>query len=175
MLHNLVIKHMLHGPCGALNRKCPCMINGECRFHYPWQFNPETQGKDSYPLYRRRDDGQHVKIRGAKLDNKWVVPCNPGLLMRYNYHINVEACSSIKACKYLFKYVYKGHDCASFSVVDAGVMMRFVSIGMLDTSHRRKLYKGFSVSIFLGYTHLFCCSNVICQTCSLLLLMRQRI
>ena len=24
MLHNLVIKHMLHGPCGALNRKCPC-------------------------------------------------------------------------------------------------------------------------------------------------------
>jgi hypothetical protein len=42
--------------------------------------------------------------------------------MRYNCHINVEACSSIKACKYLFKYVYKGHDCASFSVVDAGVI-----------------------------------------------------
>jgi len=122
VLHNLVIKHMLHGPCGALNRKCPCMINGECRFHYPWQFNPETQGKDSYPLYRRRDDGQRVKIRGAKLDNRWVVPYNPSLLMRCNYHINVEACSSIKACKYLFKYVYKGHDCASFSVVDARVI-----------------------------------------------------
>jgi hypothetical protein len=123
VLHNLVIKHMLHGPCGALNRKCPCMIDGECRFHYPRQFNPETQqGKDSYPLYRRRDDGQRVKIRGAELDNRWVVPYNPGLPMRYNCHINVEACSSIKACKYLFKYVYKGHDCASFSVVDAGVI-----------------------------------------------------
>ena len=46
----------------------------------------------------------------------WVVPYNPGLLMRYNCHINVEACSSIKAVKYLFKYVYKGHDQASFSV-----------------------------------------------------------
>jgi len=36
--------------------------------------------------------------------------------MRYNCHINVEACSSIKAVKYLFKYIYKGHDQASFSV-----------------------------------------------------------
>jgi hypothetical protein len=57
-----------------------------------------------------------VKVRGAVLDNRWVVPYNLGLLMRYNFHINVEACSSIKAVKYLFKYIYKGHDRASFSV-----------------------------------------------------------
>ena len=44
------------------------------------------------------------------------MPYNSSLLMRYNCHINVEACSSIKAVKYLFKYVYKGHDQASFSV-----------------------------------------------------------
>uniref|UniRef100_A0A8I6XRH8 ATP-dependent DNA helicase n=1 Tax=Hordeum vulgare subsp. vulgare TaxID=112509 RepID=A0A8I6XRH8_HORVV len=37
------------------------------------------------------------------------------LLMRYNCHINVEACSSIKAVKYLFKYIYKGHDRTSFA------------------------------------------------------------
>jgi len=67
-------------------------------------------------LYRRRDDGRRVRIRGAELDNRWVVPYNPGLLMRYNCHINVEACSNIKAVKYLYKYVYKGHDRASFSV-----------------------------------------------------------
>ena len=63
-----------------------------------------------------------MKIRGAELDNRWVVPYNPGLLMRYNCHMNVEACSSIKACKYLFKYVYKGHDRASFSVEPARVI-----------------------------------------------------
>jgi hypothetical protein len=34
----------------------------------------------------------------------------------------VEACSSIKACKYLFKYVHKGHDRASYSVDPAGVI-----------------------------------------------------
>lgn len=117
MLHALVIKQMLHGPCGVLNRDCPCMVDGECRFHYPRQFCAQTQqGTDSYPLYRRRDDGRRVKIRGSELDNRWVVPYNPGLLMRYNCHINVEACSNIKAVKYLYKYVYKGHDRASFSV-----------------------------------------------------------
>ena len=56
-----------------------------------------------------------VRIRGADLDNRWVVPYNPSLLMRYNCHINVEACSSIKAVKYLFKYIYKGHDRTSFA------------------------------------------------------------
>ena len=38
--------------------------------------------------------------------------------MRYNCHINVEVSSSIKSCKYLYKYVYKGMDCASFSVAN---------------------------------------------------------
>jgi hypothetical protein len=30
--------------------------------------------------------------------------------MRYQCHINVEVCSSITTVKYLYKYVYKGHD-----------------------------------------------------------------
>ena len=93
----------LHEPCGVLNRKCACMVDGECRFQYPQQFCEAIhQGKDSYPTYRRRDDGRRVTIRRAELDNRWVVPYNPGLLMRYNCHINVKACSSIKAVKYLF-------------------------------------------------------------------------
>ena len=70
-LHALVIKHMLHGPCCVLNKKCACMIEEQCRFHYPLEFCPTTQqGKDSYPIYRRRDDGRRVKVRGAELDNR---------------------------------------------------------------------------------------------------------
>jgi hypothetical protein len=30
VLHDLVCKHMMHGPCGALNDKCACMQDGEC-------------------------------------------------------------------------------------------------------------------------------------------------
>jgi hypothetical protein len=36
--------------------------------------------------------------------------------MLYNCHINVEICSSIKVVKYMYKYIYKGPDEASYSV-----------------------------------------------------------
>jgi hypothetical protein len=34
-LHRLVCTHMMQGPCGTLNPKCPCMIDGGCRFKFP--------------------------------------------------------------------------------------------------------------------------------------------
>ena len=53
---------------------------------------------------------------GVLLDNKNVVPYNTYLSKRYNIHINVEICSSIQSCKYLYKYVYKGPHMASVGV-----------------------------------------------------------
>jgi hypothetical protein len=41
------------------------------------------------------------------------------LLRLFNCHINVEACGSIKAVKYLFKYIYKGHNLAFVAVREA--------------------------------------------------------
>jgi hypothetical protein len=32
VLHDLVCKHIMYGPCGVLNDKCACMQDGECRF-----------------------------------------------------------------------------------------------------------------------------------------------
>lgn len=118
-LYKMVIKHMMHGPCGALNRNCPCTKNRQtCKNNYPRRFNEHTvQGKDSYPLYRRRNDNRTETVRKCTLDNRWVVPY-PYLLRMFNCHINVEICSSIKAVKYLFKYIYKGHDRASVSVTE---------------------------------------------------------
>ncbi|KAL7099021.1 hypothetical protein ACP275_09G055800 [Erythranthe tilingii] len=65
LLHALVRKHMMHGPCGEKNKRNSCM---------------------------------------------WVVPYNPYLLTRYNCHINVEIYSGVTPVKYLYKYIYKGHD-----------------------------------------------------------------
>ncbi|PWZ58852.1 ATP-dependent DNA helicase PIF4 [Zea mays] len=120
-LRKMVIKHMMHGPCGSLNPNCPCTKGrASCKNQYPRHFHEATmQGKDSYPNYRRRDDGRKEKVRGCELDNRWVVPYNPYLLRLFNCHINVEACGSIKAVKYLFKYIYKGHDRASVVMRDA--------------------------------------------------------
>ena len=64
-----------------------------------------------------------MKIRREWLDNRWVVPYNPILLMRYNCHINVEVCSSINCAKYLYKYVFKGHDRVSISIDQARANM----------------------------------------------------
>ncbi|KAH7546811.1 hypothetical protein FEM48_Zijuj01G0240700 [Ziziphus jujuba var. spinosa] len=65
---------------------------------------------------RRRDDGCKVKVRGSVLDNRWVVPYNPYLLAKFDCHINVEICSTIKAVKYLYKYIYKGHDKVAMNI-----------------------------------------------------------
>ena len=100
----------MHGPCGLLNHDCPCTKGRDsCKNRYPRPFYDVTvQGKDSYPVYRRREDGQKENVRRHELDNRWVVP-----------YINVEACGSIKAIKYLFKYIYKGHNRAPVAMREA--------------------------------------------------------
>nr|XP_027114315.1 uncharacterized protein LOC113732586 [Coffea arabica] len=78
---------------------------------------PDRLHEDSYPYYRRRDDGKKVKVRRFTLDNRWVVPYNPYLLALFDCHMNVEICSTIKLVKYLYKYVFKGHDQVSFRIM----------------------------------------------------------
>ncbi|XP_035207699.1 uncharacterized protein LOC118182463, partial [Stegodyphus dumicola] len=121
-LHNNIVKSsMIHGPCGELNRNSPCMSDGVCSKGFPKPFQAETkENVNGYPLYRRRDDGNFIVIKGHAIDNRWVVPYNPYLSKKYNAHINVEVCSSIKSVKYLFKYVYKGHDAAKVVLEESG-------------------------------------------------------
>ncbi|KAK2989281.1 hypothetical protein RJ640_000031, partial [Escallonia rubra] len=66
---------------------------------------------------KRRNNGRSVYLCKATLHNDCVVPYNPYLFAKFNCHINVEICSSIKAVKYLYKYIYKGHDRVLFQVV----------------------------------------------------------
>lgn len=98
--------NMIYGPCGDW-----CMINGKCSksFH-----EETTMDENGYPQYRRRDTSlSYEKSREFVVDNRFVVPYCPILLTIFNCHINVEIVSSIKSVKYLYKYIYKGHDAAS--------------------------------------------------------------
>jgi hypothetical protein len=60
--------------------------------------------------------GRTIFVHGVELDNHWVVPHNVYLSTKYDAHINVEVCNNIRAVKYLFKYVYKGHDRATVEI-----------------------------------------------------------
>ena len=73
-------------------------------------FNIPPLSDNGYPNYQRVENDRTVVVKNQELDNRWVVPYNPYLLLRYDAHINVEACVSIKSVKYIYKYVYKGHD-----------------------------------------------------------------
>ena len=60
-------------------------------------------------------DGRIDIVHGMHITNQLVVTYWPYMLTRYNSHINVEVCLGVKAIKYLFKYIYKGHDrCAIY-------------------------------------------------------------
>ncbi|MEG0411226.1 MAG: hypothetical protein RR538_09755, partial [Erysipelotrichaceae bacterium] len=61
------------------------------------------------------------------IDNRNVVPYNKYLLLKYNCHINVEICTSLKSVKYIFKYVYKGYDCADIKIYYNNEIEHFVN------------------------------------------------
>ncbi|XP_028777507.1 uncharacterized protein LOC114734111 [Neltuma alba] len=110
-LYDLVKRFMVHGPCGHLNRKSPCMKDNKCSKYFPKKFVATTTiDDDGYPTYRRRDDGRTIEVKGIPLDNRFVVPYNSFLLSIFQAHINVEKCNQSSAIKYLFKYISKGHD-----------------------------------------------------------------
>jgi len=124
-LHEIVKKHMIHGPCGKYNPKSPCMKDGKCSKKFPRPFVKETQtGKDGFPLYKRRspeDGGLSFELTTTKssitVDNRWVVPYNSVLSRTFEAHINTEySGSSIKAIKYICKYINKGSDQATFGL-----------------------------------------------------------
>ncbi|XP_023245859.1 uncharacterized protein LOC111643039 [Copidosoma floridanum] len=82
--------------------------------------------KNGYPQYRRR---------------------NTELLEMFNCHMNVEAVSSVSAVRYLYKYIYKGHDAASVtigesegnSIVDHDEIKNFIEtryVGPVEVCYR---------------------------------------
>jgi hypothetical protein len=109
----LVSEHMVHGPCGQHNPRCPCMKNNRCSKHFPKPYQEQTTvDKTGFAIYKRSQGPLFVQKGSHKLDNRWVVPYNMALLKKYQAHINVEWCNKTTFIKYLFKYVTKGADCS---------------------------------------------------------------
>ncbi|GBM57109.1 hypothetical protein AVEN_44407-1 [Araneus ventricosus] len=96
VLFEIVSKHMIHGPFGALNMKSPCMKDTKCTKRYPRKMIHETQtAEEGYPLYRRRkpEQGGHTTVINLRINNK--------------YH-EVEGCTLLA---YFVKDVPSTHQC----------------------------------------------------------------
>ncbi|XP_057451985.1 uncharacterized protein LOC130743773 [Lotus japonicus] len=116
-LFECVSNYMVHGPCGLSKRDSPCMKNGHCSKFFPKKFVAATTfDSDGYPIYKRRNTGVVTIRKGVPLDNRYVVPYNPKLLMKYRAHINIEYCNKANSIKYLFKYINKGVDRVTMSM-----------------------------------------------------------
>jgi len=98
---------------------------------------------NEYPIYQHRDMGHTLLVHGIELDNHWVVPHNVYLLTKYDAHINVEVCNNIHAVKYLFKYVYKGHDRATVEISRQS-----------DNATERNVVKAHEIQEYLDYCYV---------------------
>ncbi|XP_052889380.1 uncharacterized protein LOC128297726 [Anopheles moucheti] len=116
-----------------LKHEAPCMKDGKCSKGYPKHFCDRTRSMDNgYPQYRRRNNGRTVTVQVVVLDNRHVVPYNPWFTQKYDCHINVEICNSISSVKYLYKYVYKGHDRLSVSIAENDEIQQYIDARYLS-------------------------------------------
>jgi hypothetical protein len=66
---------MIHGSCGELNRNSVCMDGNRCTKHFPKGFNSETTiDEEGFLVYKRRDDGRHIKKGKFEVDNRYGIP-----------------------------------------------------------------------------------------------------
>lgn len=126
---------MVHGPCGPDFSLAGCMhdgrgTKGKCPKNFPKEFREETTVDNSgYLQYKQHQNSLSDSVDGSQSSinfftkriwlpngtytnyiytNEWIVPYNSYLSKHFNCHMNVKVCSSIKAVKYIYKYIYKG-------------------------------------------------------------------
>ena len=131
-LYELVTKLMIHGPC-LPNSPCMQLHGNKCSKGFPKQYTENTIIRENnYPLYRRRNNGRTVRVRGRDLDNRYVVPYNPKILKAFRTHCNVEVCGFLNTMKYLFNYMCKGNTRANVEIHGLGNLEPHVNRGVTN-------------------------------------------
>uniref|UniRef100_A0A453RSS9 Uncharacterized protein n=1 Tax=Aegilops tauschii subsp. strangulata TaxID=200361 RepID=A0A453RSS9_AEGTS len=115
--YEAVSSFMVHGPCGPLGQSSPCMSEGKCNKFYPKEFCEQTTVRENgFTEYARPNNGITARKNNVDIDNRFIVPHNVDLVVKYQAHINVEKVNHDGMHKYLFKYVTKGFDCAGIGL-----------------------------------------------------------
>jgi Helitron helicase-like domain at N-terminus len=119
-LTKIVKSCMLHRKCGQEDPSALCTRNNLCEKGFPKPYQETTYTETSgYLLYCRHQDIPYIINGQQHLSedlNRRIIPYNPYLIRRFNCYINVELVSSVKAIRYIFKYIYKGTDLTTLTI-----------------------------------------------------------
>jgi hypothetical protein len=118
ILTTIVEANIIYSPYGTDNPISPYIQKGyDSIVSYSKKFLKlfieETEiPANRYPTYRRYNTRQFkvAKVYSYKvrLNNYYIILYNPYLSRKYTIYINIELYNSIKAIKYIYKYIYKG-------------------------------------------------------------------
>ena len=132
-LRELVLRHMIHGPCEGTRFQCRADNPRFCSKNFPQpkteeaffdqrgNYMPErpclteavirTPNNKKVVVFLRFLFKADVEKREVqRVDDRDVVEYSKSLLEQYQCHINLKAVSSEGVIKYLFKYIFKGTD-----------------------------------------------------------------
>lgn len=119
-LTKIVKGYMLYRKCGQEDLSALCTRNNHCEKGFPKPYQKTTYTEtNEYSLYRRRQDTPYIIDGQQHLSNdlnRRVISYNPYLTCRYNYHINIELVCSVKAIRYIFKYIHKRSDLTTLTI-----------------------------------------------------------
>ena len=141
-LYEIVKINMIHKNC-KIETQCKNAENN-CikRFSKRLQIVSNLNNFSNYSYYRRIDDNNVSK---TCWNNSMIVFYNVYFLLKFNVHINVEICTSIKLIVYLYKYVFKNSNFVNVEIIITKKINRFVyasdSISIVDectTYHENK-------------------------------------
>lgn len=176
-LREKVIKYMVHQKCGDFNPNAPCMTTCKktnkkfCSKHYPQPFHDRTTTNASTGRaeYRRLDNGDKATIKQKNgerrtvetdIDNQWIVPYNPFLLMKFDCHICCDLVTAKAVIAYLYKYCFKGRDMARAKILFEGNEIEaYKSIRYISSSEAMWRIFGYAMqyrtpNVILLFVHL---------------------
>lgn len=83
--YQVVAEFTVYGPCGFAHLNFPYMVKGYCSKYNPKNFQIRTiVNEDEFPICRRRDMPHNITIKNnIQLDNRYVVPHNIDLIVKY--------------------------------------------------------------------------------------------
>jgi hypothetical protein len=107
-LRDLVLSHMVHGQDHLTQHYSRCNRDGRCVYNFPFAPNPHT----------RINQQQRVLYKCRECD-AWIAPYIPSLLLLWEGHIHTDAIFTVDIFLYIYKYLFKGPDTATFTFTQA--------------------------------------------------------